>query len=57
MSPIRRLGRRDRSAQLMCRASSSYSWEINPDIMQLGNRFATMTEVRRVAWPNFETRE
>ena len=32
----------------------SYPWETNRDVTELDNRFSTMTEVRRVAWPNFE---
>ncbi len=33
----------------------SYPWEANRDLTDLDNRFSTMTEVRRVAWPNYET--
>lgn len=33
----------------------SYPWESNRDVTQLDNRFSTMTEVRRVAWPDYET--
>ena len=29
----------------------SYPWEANRDMSELDNRFSTMTEVRRVAWP------
>jgi hypothetical protein len=32
----------------------SYPWEANRDLTELDNRFSTMTEVRRVGWPNFE---
>jgi hypothetical protein len=32
----------------------SYPWESNRDLMEMDNRFSTMTEVRRVAWPNYE---
>ncbi len=32
----------------------SYPWESNRDITELDNRFSTMTEVRRVAWPAYE---
>lgn len=32
----------------------SYPWEVNRDVTDLDNRFSTMTEVRRVAWPSFE---
>jgi hypothetical protein len=32
----------------------SYPWEANRDTTELDNRFSTMTEVRRVAWPKFE---
>ena len=35
----------------------SYPWEANRDPTELDNRFSTMTEVRRVAWPGFETPE
>ena len=35
----------------------SYPWEANRDLTELDNRFSTMTEVRRVAWPNYETTE
>src|SRR5438270_12341450 len=32
----------------------SYPWEANQDLTGLDNRFSSMTEVRRVAWPSFE---
>src|SRR6185437_10548313 len=32
----------------------SYPWESNRDLTGLDNRFSTMTEVRRVAWPDYE---
>src|SRR3954447_3646863 len=35
----------------------SYPWEANRDVTDLDNRFSTMTEVRRVAWPNYERPE
>ncbi len=35
----------------------SYPWESQRDPAAIDNRFSTMTEVRRVAWPNYETRE
>jgi hypothetical protein len=35
----------------------SYPWEANADVTVLDNRFSTMTEVRRVAWPSYETDE
>jgi hypothetical protein len=35
----------------------SYPWEANRDITELDNRFSTMTEVRRVGWPKFESIE
>ena len=35
----------------------SYPWEANRDVAQLDNRLSTMTEVRRVAWPEYETPE
>jgi hypothetical protein len=35
----------------------SYPGEANRDLTELDNRFSTMTEVRRVAWPNFESPE
>jgi hypothetical protein len=33
----------------------SYPWEAQRNLEELDNRFSTMTEVRRVAWPNYET--
>ncbi len=35
----------------------SYPYEANRDLTEMDNRFSTMTEVRRVAWPNYETTE
>jgi hypothetical protein len=35
----------------------NYPWEANRDVAELDNRFSTMTEVRRVAWPQYETPE
>lgn len=35
----------------------SYPWEANRDVAELDNRFSTMTEVRRVGWPNYESVE
>jgi len=35
----------------------SYPWESQRDLTEMDNRFSTMTEVRRVAWPNYEGRE
>lgn len=35
----------------------SYPWESNRDTSKLDNRFSTMTEVRRVAWPAYEGAE
>src|SRR3954467_11111352 len=35
----------------------SYPWESNRDPTEMDNRFSTMTEVRRVAWPGFEATE
>src|SRR2546421_4879983 len=35
----------------------SYPWESSRDVAELDNRFSTMTEVRRVAWPQYETPE
>lgn len=35
----------------------SYPWESNRDPSIMDNRFSTMTEVRRVAWPEYETLE
>jgi hypothetical protein len=35
--------------------SWSYPWESNRDVRELDNRFSTMTEVRRVGWPAYET--
>src|SRR6185295_11517321 len=37
--------------------SWSYPWESNRDVTELDNRFSTMTEVRRVGWPTYETEE
>lgn len=33
----------------------SYPWEANRDVSEMDNRFSTMTEVRRVGWPNYES--
>ena len=33
----------------------SYPWEAQRDPADLDNRFSTMTEVRRVVWPDYET--
>ena len=33
----------------------SYPWESNRDITEMDNRFSTITEVRRVLWPTYET--
>lgn len=35
----------------------SYPWESQRDLEALDNRFSTMTEVRRVAWPEYERPE
>ena len=35
----------------------SYPWESQRDPAIMDNRFSTMTEVRRVAWPVYETPE
>jgi hypothetical protein len=35
----------------------SYPWEADRDVAEMDNRFSTMTEVRRVAWPAYETPE
>ena len=35
----------------------SYPWESNRDITEMDNRFSTMTEVRRVLWPAYESIE
>lgn len=35
----------------------SYPWEANRDLTELDNRFSSMTEVRRVAWPAYESIE
>ena len=35
----------------------SYPWEANRDISELDNRLSTMTEVRRVGWPDYEKPE
>ena len=34
--------------------SWSFPGEANRDVTELDNRFSTMTEVRRVEWPNWE---
>src|SRR4051794_4529363 len=33
----------------------SYPWEANRNTAEMDNRFSTMTEVRRVGWPAYET--
>src|ERR1700760_4592167 len=33
----------------------SYPWEANRDVTEMDNRFSTITAVRRVAWPIYET--
>ena len=33
----------------------SYPWESQRDPAAMENRFSTMTEVRTVLWPNYET--
>jgi hypothetical protein len=35
----------------------SYPWEAQRDPAEMTNRFSTMTEVRNVAWPAYETEE
>ena len=35
----------------------SYPWEANRDLTEMDNRFSSITEVRRVAWPKYETIE
>ncbi|WP_040840905.1 hypothetical protein [Nocardia brevicatena] len=35
----------------------SYPWEAQRDSTEMNNRFSTMTEVRNVAWPSYETPE
>jgi hypothetical protein len=35
----------------------SYPWEAQRDPAELDNRYSTMTEVRRVVWPDYETLE
>src|SRR5262249_11657300 len=37
--------------------SWSYPWESNRDVTELDNRYSTMTEVRRVLWPAYESVE
>jgi hypothetical protein len=32
----------------------SYAWESSRNVAEMDNRFSTMTEVRRVAWPAYE---
>src|SRR5215207_5769559 len=35
----------------------SYPWEANRDPAAMENRFSTMTEVRNVSWPEYESPE
>jgi hypothetical protein len=35
----------------------SYPWEANRNVSELDNRLSTMTEVRRVGWPDYEKPE
>lgn len=35
----------------------NYPWEANRDPTELDNRYSTMTEVRRVFWPDYESTE
>jgi hypothetical protein len=35
----------------------SYPWEANKDLAELDNRFPTMSEMRRAAWPRYENPE
>ena len=35
----------------------SYPWEANRDVTEMDNRFSTITEVRRVLWPVYESIE
>jgi len=35
----------------------SYPWEANRDVTEMDNRFSTLTEVRRVLWPAYESVE
>jgi hypothetical protein len=35
--------------------SWNYPWEANQDLTVLDNRFSSITEVRRVSWPGYET--
>src|SRR6478609_5728430 len=35
----------------------SYPWEANRNVAEMDNRFSTLTEVRRVAWPKYESIE
>jgi hypothetical protein len=35
----------------------SYPWEVQRNLAAMDNRFSTMTEVRRVVWPSYETPE
>src|SRR6476469_7852039 len=37
--------------------SWSYPWEAQRDPAAMENRFSTMTEVRNVLWPHYETQE
>src|SRR5712671_5095787 len=38
-------------------ARTGYPWESQRDPTAMENRFSTMTEVRTVLWPNYETPE
>ena len=55
--PRRRASTRRASGAFSIYWTWSYPWEANRDITELDNRFSTMTEVRRVAWPAYETPE
>ena len=46
---------RDGRRRLSIYVSWSYPGEANRDVTQMDNRFSTMTEVRRVLWPRYET--
>jgi len=47
----------DRRRRMSIYWTWSYPWESQRDAEELDNRFSTMTEVRRVAWPAYETPE
>ncbi len=51
----RKYARGKRRISIYC--TWSYAWESQRDVTEADNRFSTMTEVRRVAWPAYERPE